>query len=66
MDPGELNAILTAYERGREDAFTRGVYANPYRGKAGPEGSAYKAGYDRGITQYCEAEGLDQEEASHE
>ena len=66
MNPQDLHAILTAYERGRDDGLNRGVYANPYRGKPGPEGSAYKAGYDRGITQYCEAEGLDQEEASHE
>lgn len=62
MNPNDLHAVLTAYERGREDAFTRGVYANPYRQKPGALGAAYKYGYDRGITQYCEAEGLDREE----
>lgn len=65
MNPHDLHAILTAYEKGRSDGLVRGVYANPYRGNV-PEGSAYRAGYDRGITQYCEAEGLDQEEAGHE
>lgn len=61
MTPADLNAALTAYEKGRSDGLTRGVYANPYRGKAGPQGSAYKAGFDRGLTQYCEAEHLDEE-----
>lgn len=61
MNPGDLHAALTAYEKGRSDGLTRGVYANPYRGKAGPQGSAYKAGFDRGLTQYCEAEGMDEE-----
>lgn len=61
MNPADLNAALTAYEKGRSDGLTRGVYANPYRGKAGPQGSAYKAGFDRGLTQYCEAEGMDEE-----
>lgn len=61
MNPADLHRVLTAYEKGRSDGLTRGVYANPYRGTAGPQGSAYKAGYDRGLTQYCEAEGLDEE-----
>ncbi len=61
MTPKDLHAALTAYEKGRSDGLTRGVYANPYRGKAGPQGSAYKAGFDRGLTQYCEAEHLDEE-----
>jgi len=63
VNPRDLNRVLTAYEKGRSDGLTRGVYANPYRKTAGPQGSAYKAGYDRGLTQYCEAEGLDEEEA---
>lgn len=61
MTPKDLHAALTAYEKGRSDGLTRGVYANPYRGKTGPQGSAYKAGFDRGLTQYCEAEHLDDE-----
>lgn len=61
MTPAELHAALTAYEKGRSDGLTRGVYANPYRHRSGPEGSAYKAGFDRGLTQYCEAEHLDEE-----
>lgn len=57
MNPGELHAVLTAYERGQVQGREVGVYENPYRDHPGAVGSAFKAGYDRGIADYCETEG---------
>ena len=61
MKPIDLHAILTAYEVGRRDAMVRGVYQNPYRQVEGPQAAAYKRGYDRGITEWCNANGLSEE-----
>jgi len=60
MNKQEFEAIIGAYRRGVEDGFHRGNYRNPY--VDGWVYSAYKRGYDAGISMYCEAEGLDREE----
>lgn len=57
----EFDAILSSYRKGIDDAFHRGVYCNPHDGDRGMLYSAYKRGYDAGMTLYCVSEGLDKE-----
>lgn len=62
MNHQEFHALLNAYERGRSDGLKDGSYNNLYHNKPGMQGSAYKAGYDRGISEHCDSEGLNEEE----
>ncbi len=59
IDDFDVLAIVRAYEVGREDAMERG---EPNDGQFDDHPwlrTAYKKGYDAGITAYCKAEGLD-------
>ena len=53
----------SAFSQGVHDALHVGRYDQEYhdrlREENPSEASSYKAGYDRGITLYCEANGLE-------
>jgi len=56
-----FDQVLDSYRAGFEDGFLHGVYRNPHDDR-GLVYSAYKRGYDAGITLFCKTEGLDEEE----
>ena len=56
-----FDQILDSYRAGFEDGFLKGIYLNPHEDR-GLVYSAYKRGYDAGITLFCKTEGLDEEE----
>ena len=49
----DLNIILDAFKQGYRDAYHRGVFHNVYQESCS---TAYKQGYDFGLTVYCEIE----------
>ena len=59
----DLNTILDAFKQGYRDAFHRGVFNNTFQESCS---SAYKQGYDFGMTIYCEVNHSEEEIEAHE
>jgi hypothetical protein len=59
----DLNTVLDAFKQGYRDAYHRGVFNNIYKESCS---SAYKQGYDFGMTIYCEVNHPEEEIEAHE
>lgn len=62
MNSQLFDQVLDSYRAGLEDGFLKGVYLNPNQDR-GLVYSAYKRGYDAGISLYCKTEGLEEDES---
>ena len=59
----ELYAILDAFKRGYRDAYHRGQYKNSFQGSCS---SAYKQGYDFGMTVLAEHDNPEEDAEAHD
>ena len=59
----DLNTVLDAFKQGYRDAYNRGVFDNVFQESCS---SAYKQGYDFGMTIYCEINHPEEEIEAHE
>lgn len=59
----DFNEIIDAFKKGYRDAYHRGIFENTFHGSCS---TAYKQGYDFGMTVYCEINHPEEETEAHE